>query len=118
MGFLTGFEKFVRQNEPLAMHTWFQLGGPAEYFAEPRSLDELVALNRRAYEEGLPIRTLGRGSNVLVRDEGVPGVVITLSDPAFRKIEVQGNTISAGAGARLGRVVTTVVPEEVARTQA
>ncbi len=109
MSFLTGFEKFVRQNEPLAMHTWFQLGGPAEYFAEPRDLDELVALTRRAHEEGLPIRILGRGSNVLVRDEGVPGVVIMLSDPAFRKIEVQDNTITAGAGARLGRVVTTAV---------
>ena len=37
MTFLSGFEKIVRQAEPLAMHTWFQLGGPAEYFAEPET---------------------------------------------------------------------------------
>jgi UDP-N-acetylmuramate dehydrogenase len=52
---------------------------------------------------------LGRGSNLLVRDEGVAGLVITLSDPAFRKIEIQRNSITAGAGARLGRIVTTAV---------
>ncbi|MBN1589871.1 MAG: UDP-N-acetylmuramate dehydrogenase [Pirellulales bacterium] len=109
MNFLTGFEAFVRRNEPLAMHTWFQLGGPAEYFAEPRNQDELVAVVRRAHDENLPVRMLGRGSNVLVRDEGVPGVVITLSDSAFRKIDILDNTITAGAGARLGRVVTTAV---------
>jgi UDP-N-acetylmuramate dehydrogenase len=114
MSFLTGFEEFVRTSEPLAMHTWFQLGGPAEYFAEPRNTDELVALVRRAREENLPFRLLGRGSNILVRDEGAPGVVVTLSESAFRKIEVKGNTITAGAGARLGRIITTAVHKGLA----
>lgn len=109
MSFLSGFEKFVRTNEPLAMHTWLQLGGPAEYFAEPTSEDELVAVIRRAHDEGMAVRMLGRGSNLLVRDEGVHGVVVTLSHPTFRKIEVSGNAITAGAGVRLGRVVTTAV---------
>jgi len=109
MSFLTGFERFVRASEPLAMHTWFQLGGPAEYFAEPTSRDELVAVVQRARDEDLPVRMLGRGSNLLVRDEGVPGVVIAFSDPTFRKIEIDRNAIVAGAGARLGRVVTTAV---------
>ena len=44
MGLITGFEKVVRQDEPLAMHTWYQLGGPAEYFAEPEDPDRLIAL--------------------------------------------------------------------------
>jgi len=109
VGFLTGFERFVRAGEPLAMHTWFQLGGPAEYFAEPTSQEELLAVIRRASEEGLPVRMLGRGSNLLVRDEGVPGVVIVLSAPAFRGVQVDRSTITAGAGARLGRIVTTAV---------
>ena len=109
MSFITGFESFVRPSEPLAMHTWFQLGGAAEYFAEPTCQDELVEVIRRAGEEGLPVRMLGRGSNLLVRDEGVPGVVITLANSDFRKIEVEENAIVAGAGARLGRVVTTAV---------
>ena len=114
MGFVSGFEKIVRQGEPLAMHTWFQLGGPADYFAEPRNTDELIALVRRCYQEEVPVRTLGRGSNILVRDEGVPGVVLHLSAPEFRNITVAGSAIEAGGGARLGRVVTTAVHEGLA----
>ena len=83
MALMSGFEKIVRQSEPLAMHTWFQLGGPAEYFAEPETVAELTALVRRCYEEGVDVRLLGQGSNILVRDEGVPGLVIHLSAPAF-----------------------------------
>ncbi|NUQ62061.1 MAG: UDP-N-acetylmuramate dehydrogenase [Pirellulales bacterium] len=114
MGSLTGFEKIVRQAEPLAMHTWFQLGGPAEHFAEPRNADELIALVKRCRSEGISVRVLGRGSNLLVRDEGVPGLVVRLSEPAFSEIRVAGNTILAGGGARLGRVVTTAVREGLA----
>ena len=105
----SGFEKIVRQAEPLAMHTWLQLGGPAEYFAEPENPDQLIELVRRSQEEGLEVRLLGHGSNVLVRDEGVPGVVVKLSAPAFCKIEIAGRRITAGGGATLGRVVTTAV---------
>ncbi len=114
MSCLTGFEKIVRQDEPLAMHTWFQLGGPAEYFAEPRTRDELIALVKRCREEEIPVRVLGHGSNLLVRDDGVPGVVIRLSEPAFCDIEVSGTSITAGSGARLGRIVTTAVKEGLA----
>ena len=114
MSLLTGFEKIVRQAEPLAMHTWFQLGGPAEYFAEPQNPDELIALIKRCRQEDVPVRVLGRGSNLLVRDEGVPGVVIRLSSPAFCEIGVQGRTINAGGGAKLGHVVTTAVHQGLA----
>jgi UDP-N-acetylmuramate dehydrogenase len=114
MGLLTGFEKIVRQGEPLAMHTWFQLGGPAEYFAEPRTADELTALVKRCREEDVPVRVLGQGSNLLVRDEGVPGMVVRLSEPDFCSIQVDRCTIIGGCGARLGRVVTTAVREGLA----
>jgi UDP-N-acetylmuramate dehydrogenase len=109
MSLIAGFERIVRPSEPLAMHTWFQLGGPAEYFAEPESLDELTALVRRCHEESLPTRLLGQGSNILVRDEGLPGMVIHLAAPAFCGIRVDGRSIAAGGGALLGRVVTTAV---------
>ena len=81
MGALTGFEGIMRTGEPLAMHTWFQLGGPAEYFAEPETRDELSALVRRCHEEDLPVRLLGEGSNILVRDEGCAALVVRLSAP-------------------------------------
>jgi UDP-N-acetylmuramate dehydrogenase len=109
MALLSGFEKIVRQGEPLAMHTWFQLGGPAEYFAEPENADQLVALVRRCHEEGVEVRLLGQGSNILVRDEGVPGMIIRLSALDFCKIEVDRRQITAGGGAVLGRLVTAAV---------
>jgi UDP-N-acetylmuramate dehydrogenase len=109
MSFIAGFENIVRQGEPLAMHTWFQLGGPAEFFAEPESPDQLIALVRRCHEDGIDMRLLGQGSNILVRDEGVPGVVLHLSAPAFCNIQIDGRTLTAGGGALLGRVVTTTV---------
>jgi UDP-N-acetylmuramate dehydrogenase len=109
MSLLSGFERIVRQGESLAMHTWFQLGGPAQYFAEPETTDELAALVQRCHAEGVPLRMLGQGSNVLVRDDGVQGMVVHLSAPAFCEIRFDGRTIAAGAGAQLGRVVTTAV---------
>ena len=109
MSFLKGFEKIVRESEPLAMHTWFQLGGPAECFAEPESPEQLSALLNRCAENQKPVRLLGRGSNLLVRDEGVKGVVIHLSAPVFHEIRVEGRRVVAGGGASLGRVVTTSV---------
>ena len=99
MGALTGFERIVRAGEPLAMHTWFQLGGPRQYFAEPETLDELAALVRRCHEEGVPVRLLGEGSNILVRDEGVRGMVVRLSAPAFCRLAIDGRRVTAGGGA-------------------
>jgi UDP-N-acetylmuramate dehydrogenase len=110
----SGFEKIVRQGEPLAMHTWFQLGGPAEFLAEPENADQLIALVKRCHDEGVDVRLLGQGSNILVRDEGVPGMVIRLSALDFCKVEVDGNRITTGGGAILGRLVTTAVHQGLA----
>jgi UDP-N-acetylmuramate dehydrogenase len=85
------------------------IGGPAEYFAEPRSIDELQNLVRRAAAEGLQIRLLGGGSNLLVRDEGVPGLVVRLSAPAFADIQANKQIVTAGGGARLGHVISSAV---------
>jgi UDP-N-acetylmuramate dehydrogenase len=109
MTVLKDFAHIVRPDEPLAMYNWFQLGGNAQWFAEPGDVDELAALIRAAGEEKLPLRIIGRGSNILIRDEGVSGLVIALSSPSFRNIEIDGKRITAGGGARLGRVVTSAV---------
>ncbi len=111
MGLLSGFEHFAREAEPLAPYTWFRLGGEAQYFAEPSTLDELTALVRRCHQEEVPIRLLGGGSNVLVREEGVRGVVIHLSAPVFGQISVEKPYLTAGAGARLGHVLTASLRE-------
>jgi UDP-N-acetylmuramate dehydrogenase len=111
MASLKGFEKIIRPAEPLAPHTWFHLGGPAEYFAEPGSVEELAALVNRCRAENIGIRLLGGGSNILVRDAGVPGVVLHLSSPAFSDIKVDAQTITAGGGAKLGHIISTAVRE-------
>jgi UDP-N-acetylmuramate dehydrogenase len=114
MAFISGFENFVRTDEPLAPHTWFKLGGPAQFFAEPTTVDELQALVRRAREESLSVRLLGGGSNLLVRESGSPGVVVRLSSPAFTKTSSANNQFSAGGGAKLGHVISTTVREGLA----
>ena len=115
---LSGFEHLVRQAEPLAPHTWFQLGGPAEFFAEPRTVDELQGLVRRCLDEELPVRLLGGGSNVLVRDEGVPGMVIRLAEAAFAEIKVAAGRLTAGGAAKLGHVISSAVREGLAGLEA
>lgn len=109
-----GFEHCVRENEPLAPYTWIRLGGVAEFFAEPTSDDELIELVKRCREQDIPARLLGGGSNVLIRDEGVAGLVIHLSAPAFSQIDHQDQTIRARGGAKLGHVISVAVREGLA----
>ena len=67
MSLISGFEHIVRENEPLAPFTRLNIGGVAEYFAEPTTKDELVALVKRFAENDLPIRLMGSGTNVLIQ---------------------------------------------------
>jgi UDP-N-acetylmuramate dehydrogenase len=66
----------VRRNEPLARHVSFRIGGPADILVLPRTLESLDAAAAWLYREGLPFVVLGRGSNVLIADRGIRGVVI------------------------------------------
>jgi UDP-N-acetylmuramate dehydrogenase len=99
----------VEEKVPLADRTWFKLGGPAQYFAEPESVDELTALVKRCRDEGLTVRLLGGGSNVLVRDEGVAGMTISLAHPAFSAIKLEKHCVNVGGGAHLANVITVAV---------
>ena len=99
-----GFENVVRSGVPLADATSFHIGGPAEYFIEPRSLDELTSLLNRCLDEGVPFRMLGRGSNILASDRGVSGAVFRLS--RMRAISKSGARITCEAGASLPSLVS------------
>jgi UDP-N-acetylmuramate dehydrogenase len=102
---LREFEAICQRNAPLAPFTYLKLGGPAEVLAQPRSQEELSALVRRCFEERIPLRVLGCGCNLLVRDEGVAGVVLRLTEPAFTTITVQGRTVRAGTGASVSQLI-------------
>lgn len=106
---LEAFADIVRSDVSLAPETWLQVGGPAQYVVEPRSIDELHAVVLWARDEDVPIRILGGGSNLLVRDTGVPGVVVRLTHGSFREVDVEGVQMTAGAGALLSHAVSTSV---------
>lgn len=85
-------------NEPLAPFTWFRVGGRADAIFLPADADDLAAF-LKALPAETPITLLGVGSNVIVRDGGVAGVVIRLAGRQFAEIKADGDRITAGAGA-------------------
>lgn len=89
-----------REDAPLAERTTLKIGGPARFFAEVEDVAALAALLTWARAEALPLLPLGKGSNVLIPDEGFPGVAVVLSGE-FRSVAVRGTEVAAGAGASL-----------------
>lgn len=97
---------------PLARYTSFRIGGPADAFAEPTTLEELRTLLALLHAEPLPFFLLGGGTNILVSDKGVRGVAIKLGDGFnYACWEEQGDTavVKVGAANSLGRFVREVV---------
>ena len=86
--------------EPMAKHTSFRIGGPADVLAQPADEAELAALLKRAGEHAVPVTLVGNGSNLLVRDKGIRGLVIKLSN-SFSSITVDGNVMTFGSGISL-----------------
>jgi UDP-N-acetylmuramate dehydrogenase len=93
----------VRENEILGRHTTLRIGGPAEIFVAARTIGGLALAIRGARDAGKPFRILGKGSNVLIADEGVPGFVAVL-EGEFLDVSIEGEEVVAGGGASLGGV--------------
>ena len=91
-----------KENESMALHTSFKIGGDADLFLIPDTAEKLSLSLKLARENGVPYFILGNGSNLLVSDGGIEGAVISTS--ALDSIKVIGNDIICGAGARLGSV--------------
>src|ERR1700736_2661810 len=94
----------VRLYEPLSKHTTLRVGGPAQFWTEPETRGGLANVLEFCAVNRLPIMFIGRGSNLLVRDGGVAGVVIHLNRGDFVKVAVEGEEIHVGAGVRLKQV--------------
>jgi UDP-N-acetylmuramate dehydrogenase len=94
---LAGFRGRLQADAPLAPVVWFRAGGPADLLALPADADDLAFL-MRALPDEVPVTVIGLGSNLLVRDGGVEGVVVRLSAKGFGQVTVEdGNRIRAGA---------------------
>nr|WP_239549039.1 UDP-N-acetylmuramate dehydrogenase [Scopulibacillus daqui] len=87
----------IRLNEPLSKHTTMKIGGPADIFVEPNSIENLEKTVRFAREADVPFRVIGRGSNLLVDDEGIRGVVIKLGK-GINHLEIENDVLRVGAG--------------------
>ncbi len=85
--------------------TWYGVGGLAQALAHPAGVAQLSALIARCHEQGVPVNILGSGANLLIRDEGVSGVVIKLDDPSFSQLKIEGTKITVGAGMDLFKLV-------------
>lgn len=107
MSLFADLSEIVKENEPMTEHTWFKLGGPARYFIEPQNEAQLLDVIRRCRENEIKMFTLGRGSNLLVVDQGVDGAVIHLSDKYFGDVVIneKDGKVRAGAGTSLNRLL-------------
>jgi UDP-N-acetylenolpyruvoylglucosamine reductase len=94
----------IRRDELLAKHTTLHVGGPADIYIEPASEGDLSNVIKFCNEHSLPFFVMGRGSNLLVHDGGFRGVMICLAHPHFSRIEVAGERLYCGAGAKLKSV--------------
>jgi len=95
----------IKIKYPLKDKTTFKIGGAARFFSEPKDSAELKALVQSAGKNKLPVFILGAGSNLLISDQGVKGLVIKLSAPYFKRIALENGSIKAEAGVGLAQLV-------------
>ncbi len=95
------FPDIVRAREPLAPYTHLKIGGPAEFFVQPRTVPELAEVLRFCKSSGVPVRMLGGGYNLLVQDDPIPGAVVRLNGSAFSFVEAVPGGVRCGGGTPL-----------------
>lgn len=97
----------LRLYEPMRKHTTMKVGGPAQFWIEPTSIAGFARLIKHCCDAGVPLRVVGRGSNLLIRDGGIPGVVANPVSGDFSRLEViDERTIIAGAGVKFKALAT------------
>ncbi len=103
----------ILEGEPMARHTTFRVGGPADVLFMPEGADQLIAALEAARSAGVPAYVIGNGSNLIVRDGGVRGLVIAIGE-GMSEIARCGDTLEAQAGAALARVAAFAQSEGLA----
>ncbi|WP_240375180.1 UDP-N-acetylmuramate dehydrogenase [Bacillus piscicola] len=100
----------VAQNEPLSKHTMWKIGGPADIFIEPDSVDGVIQTMEVIKRHNLPWRAIGRGSNLLVDDAGIAGAVLKFG-PKLSHLELDGNIVKVGAGYSIIKLANVISKE-------
>ena len=94
----------LKINVPLCRHTSIGVGGPVQFWAEPKDAADLRNLVQIIRKKRLPLRVIGAGTNILVDDRGLKGMVVKLSSPHFKRITINKEFICAGAGLSLTKL--------------
>ncbi len=100
--FLT--EEEILLDEPMKNHTWFKIGGVADILLRPESVEKLIKVIHYVNKNNIPTFLIGNGSNLLVRDGGIRGIVIKTEQ--IKNISIEGNILSAECGAELADIST------------
>ncbi len=90
----------IRLYEPMRDHTTLRVGGPAQFWVEPETEKGFASLVQFCFAKNIPFMVMGRGSNLLVKDGGIPGVVAHLARGEFLRHQIEGTQITAGVGVR------------------
>ncbi|QEL19031.1 UDP-N-acetylmuramate dehydrogenase [Limnoglobus roseus] len=109
MSLVESFPEITKKREPLAPYTHLRIGGMADYLVQPRTPAELAAVLKYCKTHQVPLRMLGGGYNLLIRDEPISGAVVRLQGGEFAKIETTGNVVRAGGGAQLFDLIAHTV---------
>jgi len=118
MNIFSGLEKIVETDYPLAKSTWYGLGGPADYFIRPKTIEQLKTVVQRCNENDIPMHVLGLGSNLLINDEGLRAAVIKLDSKDFAQTHFKDKQLTVWAGAELSEVVLTCVKKGLSGIEA
>jgi UDP-N-acetylmuramate dehydrogenase len=118
MSIFSGLEQIVETDYPLAKRTWYGLGGPADYFIRPKTIEQLKEVVKRCNENEIRIYVLGFGSNLLISDDGLRAAVIKLEAEPFSQIKYHKQEVTAGAGAELSKLVLKCVEKGLSGVEA
>ncbi|MEN8695417.1 MAG: UDP-N-acetylmuramate--L-alanine ligase [Akkermansiaceae bacterium] len=98
--------ELIKLYEPMAKHCTLRIGGPAQFWVEPDNFEGFKDVVSYCRARGIPVRVVGRGSNLLIRDGGISGAVIHPKGGAFNEVSAEGNEIKAGVGARFKKLAS------------
>ncbi|HUT30059.1 MAG TPA: UDP-N-acetylmuramate dehydrogenase [Sedimentisphaerales bacterium] len=118
MHIFTGLESIVETDYPLAKHTWYRLGGPADFFIRPKTVEQLRDVLKRCNDNKISIFVMGFGSNLVISDDGVRGAVIKLEAEQFTHTEFDGEQLTAWAGADMRKLVHECVKKGLSGLEA
>ncbi len=105
----------IKKNEPMHKHTTFKIGGPAELFVEVENIEQLKYILKKIKNKNIKLTVIGNGSNILVSDKGIKGLVIKINIKEIKFIELEKNvTVTIGSGNKMGEIAQKLLKENIA----